>query len=617
MFKLELRVLRVNLSKGMLRDEVLPKGFVENFIGGKGFAWLLAKELKPNVDPLSPENKIIFASGPLTGSGAPGFSGRHVVITKSPLTNIFLDTYAGGFWGARLRFAGYDAIVIEGKSEKPVYLWIHDGVAEIKDAQDIWGKTVSETDRLVKKDVGEKDTSVASIGIAGENMVRFACIANDGGREAGRGGAGAVMGSKLLKAIAVTGKPSDKVSRVTIANREKFEEACNELRDLLAKNPLTSILLPSLGTPGFVNVANALGGWRVRNAREGVFERAEEISGETMKGKIFVRSTACYGCPIGCRKISQVKEGPYACTVEGPEFESICLLGANCGIGDLEPLAYAAYLCDELGMDTISTGAVIGFAMELYERGIISKTETEGLELKFGNYGALIEMIRRIAGKRGFGSILAEGVKRASQKIGRGSEYYADHIKGLELPAWEPRAFWGHALSMCLSDRGACHTHSPVLDLDMSGKLDRFSIEGKPEAVKQGEEFTAAKDTLIHCLFVSQFAQLSASFCAMLVSSAVGIEFSEKSFLLVGERLINLTRMFNVREGVTRRDDYLPKRLMEQVHTIGPTSGKVLSEELLDKMLDRYYELRGWDVKTGVPLKDKLRALGLLESDNL
>lgn len=613
---MELRILRVNLSKKALNDEFLPKGFIEHFIGGKGFAWLLAKELKPNVDPLSPENKIIFATGPLTGSGAPGFSGRHVVITKSPLTNIFLDTYAGGFWGARLRFAGYDAIIIEGKSEKPVYLWLHDGVAEIRDARDMWGKTISETDRLVKKDVGEKDTSVASIGIAGENLVRFACIANDGGREAGRGGAGAVMGSKLLKAIAITGKSGDEASRVTIANRERFEEACNELRGLLAKNPLTSILLPSLGTPGFVGIANALGGWRVRNAKEGVFERAEEISGEAMKEKIFVRSIACYGCPVGCRKISQVKSGPYTCTVEGPEFESICLLGANCGIGDLEPLAYAANLCDEFGMDTISTGAVIGFAMELYERGIVSKTETEGLELKFGNYEALIEMIKRTAERRGFGSILAEGVKRASEKIGRGSEYYADHVKGLELPAWEPRAFWGHALSMCLSDRGACHTHSPVLDLDMSGKLDRFSIEGKAEAVKQGEEFTAAKDTLIHCLFVSQFTQLPASFCATLVSSVTGIEIDEKKFLLVGERLINLTRIFNVREGVTRKDDYLPKRLMEQAHTMGPTSGKVLAKEFLDNMLGRYYELRGWDVKTGIPLKAKLESLGLQELNN-
>jgi aldehyde:ferredoxin oxidoreductase len=609
---LEPKILRVNLSRGEVSEESMPKGFVEMFIGGKGYAWLLAKELKPKIDPLSPENKIIFATGPLTGSGAPGFSGRHVVITKSPLTGIFLDTYAGGFWGARLRFAGYDVVVVEGKAEKPVYLWVRDGKAEIRDARDIWGKSISEAEKLVKEEIGSANTSVACIGPAGENLVRFACIANDGGREAGRGGAGAVMGSKNLKAIAVTGEPHDKTSRVAIAKSEAFESICNELREKLKKNPLTSGLLPSLGTPGFVNVANALGGWRVRNAREGVFERAEEISGETMKEKVFVRSLACYGCPIGCRKISQVKSGPYACTVEGPEFESICLLGANCGVGDLEPLAYAAHLCDELGMDTISTGGVIGFAMDLYERGIISKADTDGLELAFGNYEALIEMIKRIAMRKGFGSVLAEGVKRASQIIGRGAEYYADHVKGLELPAWEPRAFWGHALSVCLSDRGACHTHSPVLDLDMSGKLDRFSIEGKPEAVKEGEEFTAAKDTMIHCLFASQFTQLPPSFCASMVSYATGIEFDEKRFLLVGERLINLTRVFNVREGITRRDDYLPKRLMEQAHTKGPTSGKVLTKELIDKMLDRYYELRGWHVETGMPSENKLRELGLI-----
>ncbi|MEM2025807.1 MAG: aldehyde ferredoxin oxidoreductase family protein, partial [Desulfurococcaceae archaeon] len=588
---MDLKMLRVNLSKGSVKEENMPKGFAEAFIGGKGYAWLLAKELKPKTDPLSPENKLIFATGPLTGSGAPGFSGRHAVITKSPLTGIFLDTYAGGFWGARLRFAGYDAVVVEGKADKPVYLWIHDGKAELKSAARIWGKTISEADKMVKEEVGASNTSVAAIGPAGENLVRYACIANDGGRDAGRGGAGAVMGSKNLKAIAVTGNPNDKTSRVSIAKGEAFENICNELREIIKKNPLTSGLLPSLGTPGFVGVANALGGWRVRNAREGVFERAEEISGEAMKGKIYARSLACYGCPIGCRKLSQVKSGPYACTVEGPEFESICLLGANCGVGDLEPLVYAAYLCDELGMDSISTGSAIGFAMDLYERGIISKADVDGLELRFGNHDALIEMVRRIAAKKGFGSILAEGVRRASQIIGRGSEYYADHVKGLELPAWEPRAFWGHALSVCLSDRGACHTHSPVLDLDMSGQLDRFSIEGKPEALKQGEEFSAAKDTLIHCLFASQFTQLSPSFCASMASYATGIDFEEKGFLLVGERIINLTRLFNVREGITRKDDYLPRKLMEQAHSVGPASGKVLSKELVDKMLDRYYEL--------------------------
>ncbi|MCS7139922.1 MAG: aldehyde ferredoxin oxidoreductase family protein [Candidatus Nezhaarchaeota archaeon] len=610
---MELRILRVNLTKKAIFDETLPQGFIERFVGGKGFAWLLAKELKPNIDPLSPDNKIILATGPLTGSGAPGFSGRHVVITKSPLTGIFLDTYAGGFWGARLRFAGYDAVVIDGRAEKPVYLWIYDGKAEIRDAREMWGKTISETDRLVKEDVGEANTSVAAIGPAGENLVKFACIANDGGREAGRGGSGAVMGSKNLKAIAVTGKPSSKISRVTIARSEVFESTCSELRERIKKNPITGIMLPSLGTPGFVNVANNLGGWRVRNAREGVFERAEDISGEAMKEKIYIRSTSCYGCPIGCRKISQIKTGPYASTLEGPEFESICLLGANCGVGDLEPLAYTSHLCDELGMDTISTGVVIGFAMELYERGIISKADTDGLELKFGNYEAMIDMVKKIAKREGLGSILAEGVRRASGIIGKGSEYYADHVKGLEMPAWEPRAFWGHALSVCLSDRGACHTHSPVLDLDIVGKLDRFSIDGKPEALKQGEEFTAAKDTLIHCLFASQFTLLSPSFCASLLSSVVGIDFDERKFLLVGERIINLTRMFNVREGITRKDDYLPKRLMEQSHTIGPTSGKVLTKDLLDKMLDRYYELRGWDVKTGIPTRATLEALGLAE----
>ena len=603
------KILRVSLSQGKMVEEPLTKGFVESFVGGKGYAWYLFKELKPGIDPFSPENKIIFATGPLTGSTAPGFAGRHVVITKSPLTGIFLDSYAGGFFGARLKFAGFDAVIIEGKAEKPVYLWINDGKAELRDASKLWGKTTDETEKAVKEEVGDDKASVVTIGPAGENLVRFACISGDNGRESGRGGAGAVLGSKKLKAIAVSG-----TKKVEIAKTEDFERIASEVRELIRKGPVTSQALPALGTPVFVGFANMTGGWLVRNAQEGVFEKADEISGEKMAEKIVIRSLACYGCPIGCRKVSEIKTGPYAGTViEGPEFEALCLLGANCGIGDLETIAYAAHLCDRLGMDVISTGSSISFAMELYEKGILSSKDTEGLDLRFGNGEALIEMIKRISERKGLGAILAEGTKRAAEKIGKGSDYYANQIKGMEHPAWEARAFWGHALSMAVSDRGACHLHSFVLGAELAGvpeKMDRFTIEGKPEAVKKNEEFIAANDTLIHCFFVL-FTPLFPTHSVALLSSGTGMNFNEERFFRLGERLINLTRAFNVREGITRKDDVLPKRLMEKPHPTGPTKDMLITKEMLDKMLNEYYSLRGWDVNTGIPTKNKLIEVGL------
>ncbi|HIE14053.1 TPA: aldehyde ferredoxin oxidoreductase, partial [Candidatus Bathyarchaeota archaeon] len=495
------KILRVDLSQKEVKEEPLEKGFVEKFIGGKGFgAWLLYRELKAGVDPLSPENKLVIATGPLTGTAALGYSAKYVITTKSPLTEYFYDSYCGGFFGPRLKFAGFDMIVVEGRADKPVYLWVHDGTAEIKDASHLWGKTTHETERMIKEEVGDGKTSVACIGPAGERKVRFACVTNDFGRQAGRGGSGAVFGSKNLKAIAVRG---DK--KITITKTEEFEIAVKELREIIETSPTTGKdeALQKFGTPAFVLYAQLTGGWPVRNWQRGFFERADGIDADAVN-KIVVRHTACFGCIIGCGRMVEVKSGPYEGTrVEGPEYETLGALGANCEIGNVEAVAYAHLLCDEYGMDGITTGMTIGFAMDLYERGIISKEDTGGIDLKFGSEEALIAMIKKIGNREGFGDVLAEGVKKAAEKIGRNADYYAPVVKGLELPAWDPRAFWGYALSCAISHRDP-HLSDFTLGRELAGipdKLDRWTIEGKARIVGLTEEHVAANDTLIHCIF--------------------------------------------------------------------------------------------------------------------
>jgi len=606
------KMLRVDLSRRRIREEPLEKGVVEKFIGGKGIgAWLLYRELKAGIDPLSPENKIIIATGPLTGTAALGYSAKYVIVTKSPLTNLFLDTYCGGFFGPRLKYAGYDAIIVEGRADKPVYLWIHDGEAEIKDASHIWGKNVHEAENMVKEEVG-KEASVACIGPAGEKKVRFACVTTDFGRQAGRGGAGAVFGSKNLKAIATRG---DK--RVSIARTEEFESAVKEFREVIETSPTTGKDggLRAHGTPAFVALANIVGGWPVRNWQRGFFERGDNIDDRAVD-KLLVRPSACFGCPIACGRICEVKSGPYKGTrVEGPEYETIGALGANCEVGNIEAITYANMLCDQYGLDTISTGMVIGFAMDLYERGIISKKDTDGVDLRFGSEEALIAMIKKIGNREGFGDVLAEGAKRAAEKIGKNADYYAPVIRGLELPAWDPRAFWGYALTSAVCGGRDPHVYDFTLGRELAGipeKLDRFTVEGKAKVVVFTEEHVAANDTLIHCLFY-MFAPTFPIDSVKLLAPATGMDIDVEKFLKVGERVINVVRAFNVREGSTRQDFTLPSRLMKEPHTAGASKGRLVTKEMLDKMLDEYFDLRKWDKGTGIPTRGKLEELGLKE----
>ena len=596
------KILRVDLTERRISTEKLDAEIAKKFIGGKGLgAKILYDSLKLGTDPLSPENILIFASGPLTATLAPT-SARWAVVTKSPLTNIFLDCQVGGYFGAAMKLAGFDCIIMEGKADSPVYLWVHDGNAEILNAGDLWGKGCFETENTLKKRLGES-AHVASIGPAGENLVRYACISVDKYRQAGRGGAGAVMGSKNLKAVAVRSASY----KIEYADPEGFREAAKKALKVIRENSFIP-LRRKYGTPIWVAPVNKAALLPTRNFRTGVFEKAENISGETMRDKIVVKDGTCYNCIIQCWKYTHVESGKYKVDeLAGPEYESIALLGSDCGVGSIEAVAHASMLCDDLGLDTISTGNSIAFAMECYERGLLTAEDTDGLELKFGNADAEIEMVKKIAYRKGLGNLLAEGVRRASKKIGDGSERFAMHVKGLEIPGYDPRGAFGMALAYATSDRGACHQRAWTVRAEIEGKLEpRFSTKGRARFVKETQDERAMCFSLVLC----DFAPLEVKHFVELLNKATGFNFTVEDYLKTGERIWNLTRLFNVREGITRKDDTLPPRFMEEPLPEGVTKGQVVTKEMLDEMLDEYYALRGWD-KNGVPTEEKLKELGL------
>jgi len=595
------KILKVNLTKRETRIEKLDEEVARNFIGGKGLgAKILYDSLRPGIDPLSSENLLIFASGPLTATLAPT-SGRWAVITKSPLTNIFLDSQVGGYFGAVMKLAGFDCIIVEGKADTPVYMWVHDENAEIRDAVDIWGKGCFETEKEIKKRLGE-NVRVASIGPAGEHLVRYACITVDMYRQAGRGGAGAVMGSKNLKAVAVQSSGR----KIEYADPEGFRETAKKALKMIEENGFTP-LRRKYGTPIWVAPVNEVAILPTRNFRTGIFEHADDISGEAMRSKIVVKDGTCYNCSIRCWKYTQVKSGKYRVDeLAGPEYETIVLMGSNCGVNSIEAIAYANLLCDDLGLDTISTGNAIAFAMECFEKNLLTKKDAEGLELKFSNADTEIEMVKRIAYRKGLGSILAEGVRDSSKIIG-GSEDFAMHIKGMEIPGYDPRGAFGMALAYATSDRGACHQRAWTVRAEIEGKLTpKYSIKNRAKFVKETQDERAMCFSLVLC----DFAPLEVNCFVELLNKATGFNFTAENYLKTGERIWNLTRLFNVREGVTRKDDTLPMRFMREPLPDGVAKGQMITEKMLDGMLDEYYALRGWD-KNGIPTKEKLKELGL------
>ena len=606
------KILRVNLWEEKIREETLPEEILKKWIGGRGLGvYLMLKEVDPKVDPLSPANKLIILTGPLTGTAAPS-SGRWCSVTKAPLTNTIHDSQSGGKFGPELKFAGYDAIIIEGAAEKPVYLWIHYGKAELRDAKHLWGKdTHATTDMIIEevtpeigKDEAEK-VKVACIGPAGENLVKFACIINDKNRAAGRGGHGAVLGSKKLKAIAVRG---DK--RPEIAKPDKFREAVRAAMEKIRKSPVTSQALPTYGTAVLVNIINKHGIFPTRNFKTGVFPEAEKISGERMAETILVKEEArkevCWGCPIGCARWTRVTTPPWTGEGGGPEYETIWAFGAQCGVDNLEAIAKANFLCNELGLDTISMGHVIGTLMELVELGKVPKEKLRGLRVKWGSIEAIVELTWRTAFRSGIGNDLAEGAKRLAEKYG--APEVAIVVRGQELPAYDPRGAQGHGLGYATSNRGGCHLRAYLIAPEVLGApelVDRFTTKNKAKLLKDFQDGFAIVDSLILCKFVT-FAFFVDDFAALL-SGATGWNYTTEDLMKIGEMIWNAERVFNILSfGDGRAYDTLPKRLLEEPMPEGPAKGYVVK---LEEMLEEYYKLRGW--KDGRPTRETLEKLGL------
>ncbi len=593
------KLLRVNLTNGTIKEEEIPEEKMKMFLGARGLgSKYLADEIDPKIDPLSPENKLIFAPGPLSGTTAPT-GGRYDVITKGPLTGTIAASNSGGFFGAEVKFAGYDMIIVEGRSEKPVYISIRDNDVKIEDASDLWGKDVYETTDLLLEKFGDKRARVACIGPAGEKLVKFAAIMNDKDRAAGRTGVGAVMGSKNLKAIVVRG-----TKRVEVANPEEFKAVVKEKIDILKENGTTGQGLPTYGTKVLDNIINQNGLYPTHNFQTGVFEGTEPISGEALVDKYLVRNKACFACPIGCGRVTKLPSGLEG---EGPEYETGWAFGADCGVSDLNAIVEANFICNKLGLDTISTGTTIAAAMELYEKGYLPKEMIEkGPEPRFGSSEAIVYYAWAIGNRKGLGDKLAEGSYRFADSLGHPE--LSMSVKKQELPAYDPRGAQGHGLEYATSNRGGCHVRGYMISPEILGspeKLDPQQIEGKDQWVKTFQDLTAVIDAAGLCLFTS-FA-LGLSDYTDLVNAATGFNYKDEELLQVGERIWNLERVFNIKAGVGPEQDTLPKRLLEEPMPDGPNKGHVVR---LSEMLPRYYKIRGWDEK-GYPTDEKLKELGI------
>jgi aldehyde:ferredoxin oxidoreductase len=617
------KMLRVNLSTLKTVDQPIRDDFALKFMGGSGFAaHFIFNEVKPDGYPLSKENKLIFAAGPFCGTSFPA-GNRYAVASKSPLTGIWGHATASGFWGPELRFTGYDGIIIEGRSDTPVYLHVTSNESRIIDAKDLWGMRTTETQDAMKSDLGDKGTRVACIGPAGEEEVKYASIINDKGCAAGRTGMGAVMGSKNLKAIAVRG---DK--EVPLASA-KFDEAAHKLfkiikDDALSATSVATAFFHNYGTVAIIPVADSFGSLGIKNFQMGKWKDLRRIDLDALR-KITTNVEYCYNCPLGCRRAVTVKDGPFAVgeNVRGPEYETVGAFGTMCLLNSIEAICKCNQLCDEYGIDTMTTGSTIAFAMECYERGIISKTDTDGIDLAWGNADSVISMIERIAGKKGFGAILAEGSRRAAAVIGKGARDLTTDVKGLEASMHDPRAEFALALQYAVANRGACHLHSRAEDIclywavsypeviDYKKGTSHFSYEGKPMIVALGQDIAEIANSLGICHHPAtspseRWPKPVLTTLAEHYTLLTGHETSVTDLMEAGERVTNLERCFNVQCGVRRKDDALPKRFMEPKKE-GAAAGKVPE---IEKMLDEYYRFRGWTLN-GVPTREKLYELGL------
>jgi aldehyde:ferredoxin oxidoreductase len=615
------RILRVNLTEGRIQEEHPPEEVYRLYMGGSALSlYYLLKEMPAGVDPLGPENKLVFMSNVISGAPIAGMT-RYTVAAKSPLTGAFGEAEAGGFWGPELKMAGFDGVIIEGRASKPVYLWINDGKAEIRDASHLWGKDTGEVQDAIREELGDRLIRVAQCGPAGERLVRYACILNELKHANGRTGMGAVMGSKNLRAIAVRGK-----QRLSFADPQKVREIAKKVVELIPEFPMAQNFR-KYGTPVFVMPLNESGILPTRNFRAGRFEGAVAISGETMTEKILEDRKGCYSCPIHCKRVVKV-DGRYKADPKfgGPEYETLASLGSFCGIDDLEAIAEGNEMCNKWGLDTISVGVCIAFAMECTERGILSRQDTDGLDLRFGNADAMLEMIRKIAFREGFGDVLADGVREAARRIGKGSEAYAMHIKGQEVPMHDPRGKKGLVFSYALSPTGADHieaphdtaflSETPMLKechpIGLTEPIDALDLS--PRKIRHfihTQQVWNSFNSLGICNFAaSPYSVLTLPLLTDAVKAITGWNTSLFEIMELGERTVTMARVFNVREGLSAKDDYLPDRLFEPLEEGTPAEKKIDREEV-QKAIRLYYEAMGWDPENGIPTPGRLSYLGL------
>jgi aldehyde:ferredoxin oxidoreductase len=601
------KLLRVNLTNGSTATEELREDAAKLFIGGRGLgAKYLFDEVPAGADPLGEENRLYFITGPLADTPAQAAS-RWMAVTKSPLSGTVVRSTAGTDFGNELKKAGIDAVAVEGKAEKPTMIVINDDTVALKDATHLWGKgidtkTLQET---VRKELGNEKIQIACIGPAGENGTLFASILN-GRRSASRGGAGTVMGSKNLKAIAVRG-----TKKTEVADKDKLNSITREIVSAVVNTDMFKGF-SHLGTPGITALMHEMGMHPVKNFQTG---KMEDFSGLTPDklDEIFVKDEGCFRCFINCGSTFKVDKGAYkGDAVVGPEYETMWSFGANLFNTDLGFIVAANKVCDDYGIDTISAGVTIAFAMELYEKGFLSKDDLDGIDLTWGNHEEAYKLLMKIVKREGIGDILALGTKRAAEKIGKGAEQYAMQVKGLEMPAYEPRGAKGHGLNIATSTIGASHmTGYSIPELfGIPEQVDRFTTEGKGALMKSIQDKTAAYDSILLCGFPACFNWMSPEHYARLLVAATGIEeFSDVDYILkAGERTYNIEKAFNTREGFERKDDCLPERFIKEPVPDGPSKGQVFE---MDILLDDYYKARGWDIETGLPTAGKMEELGL------
>ena len=598
------KILHIDVGTRKTRVQHIGEDYLKTYIGGVSLAARLAYDNTPKgADPLGPENALCFAASVFAGTMVP-VGAKHGVAAKSPLTGFLGDCLASSYFSQSIKRAGYDGIVIIGKAEKPTWIFVDNDAVYFNDAADLWGMDTWPTEEAIRAKMGDQRVRACTIGPAGERLVRFANLTNDRGRQAGRTGLGAVMGSKLVKALAIRGTQS-----VQVADMDKLCESARALGEIAQTTKTEKYRV--LGTPANVLAMNRLGVLPTRNYQAGEFDGAEKVSGEFLKEHYTEKAVACAGCPIGCEQVVHVKEGTYEGARTSIDYESLFAFASNCGVDHMPGAIAAIDRCDAFGMDTMSTGVTISWAMECFQRGILTKKDFGGLEPTWGNHEAVVELVRRIAYREGIGDLLAEGTKRAAAKVGKGSEHFAMNVKGLECAGYDARGFQTFALGCAVGTRGPCHNRSLAYEPDAKGEVDRLTTGPERGAIaKEKEEFAGLFDMVMLCKFIRGCFTDAWTEIAQLYTYTTGIEMTANELKLASERSWNLKKAFNIREGWTIKDDWLPERWLKDPMPSGGSNGAFVKPEGLREMIKAYYKARGWTAKGLIP-KKKLIALGL------